>query len=449
MTDPTLKGDTVVPGPSEILQRLVRFDTTNPPGNERECVTYIHDLLSAAGLGCRLFAKDPDRPNLVARLAGRGNAAPLLVYGHVDVVTTAGQAWKHSPFGGQEIDGYVWGRGTLDMKGGIAMMLSALLRARREGLVPSGDVVLAVVGDEEAGGENGAKYLVEKHADQFEGVRYAIGEFGGVSLRFAERTLYPIQIAEKQVCWLKATLRGPGGHGALPMRGGAMAKLGRFLTRLDQRRLPVHVTSVTRHMIETLALKLPPPMGGILHELLDPALTAKALKMLAEKSKVFEPLLYNTVNATIVHGGHKINVVPTEIVVELDTRLLPTCSPEDVIAELRVVVGDDVAIDVERYDGASGEPDMGLYELLATIIGNSDPEGIPVPWLIPGATDGRHFHKLGIQSYGFTPMKLPPDFDYFSTIHAADERVPVKALEFGADALYRLLQVYGADTEIG
>lgn len=183
--------------PEELLQNLIRFDTTNPPGNEAECIFYINELLTGAGYKTKLVYKDSNRPNLIASLKGKDTAAPLLLYGHVDVVTTSGQEWTHPPFEGKITDGYVWGRGALDMKGGIAMMLAAFLRAKAEGLTPTGDVVLAILSDEEAGGACGAKYLVENHADEFEGIQYAIGEFGAFVLHMGHKRFYPIQVAVK------------------------------------------------------------------------------------------------------------------------------------------------------------------------------------------------------------------------------------------------------------
>src|ERR671917_1957852 len=190
--------------PAELLQRLIRFNTTNPPGNERECVEWIDELLREGGFETQILAKDPERPNLLARLKGRDQAPALLLYGHVDVVPVEGQSWRHPPFEGKNVDGLVWGRGALDMKGGVAMMLAAFLRAKAEGLAPPGDVLLLVLSDEESGGDYGAKYLVEEHARLFDGVRYALGEFGGFSLYVGRRRFYPIQVAEKQLCFLRA-----------------------------------------------------------------------------------------------------------------------------------------------------------------------------------------------------------------------------------------------------
>src|SRR6266568_4150158 len=182
--------------PAELLQQLIRFNTTNPPGNEAECITYIKDLLTEAGVQTSIIARDPARPNLLARFKGQGNASPLLLQGHVDVVTTENQRWQYPPFEGKEVDGYIWGRGALDMKGGVAMMLAAFLHAKAEGVSLPGDVVLAVLSDEEAGGNYGAKYLVEQHADVFQDVHYAISEFGSFPLYLGGRKFYPIQVAE-------------------------------------------------------------------------------------------------------------------------------------------------------------------------------------------------------------------------------------------------------------
>src|SRR5439155_474560 len=239
--------------PVELLQQLIRYDTTNPPGNEADCVAFLRGLLEDVRCEVELYAKDPARPNLVARLRGRGNRPPLLLQGHVDVVTTAGQSWSRPPFGGDLVDGWVWGRGALDMKGGVAMMVSAFLRASSEAAQLPGDVVLTVLVDEEAGGDHGAKFLVEEHAHLFDGVEYAIGEFGGFNVEIGGRGMYLVQVAEKQICWLKASVPGRGGHGAFPQRGGTMARLARFLGDLDRKRLPVHITPATRAMIEGMA----------------------------------------------------------------------------------------------------------------------------------------------------------------------------------------------------
>ena len=426
--------------PVELLQRLIRFDTTNPPGNEAPCVEFLRGVLEEAGCETDVYAKEPGRPNLVTRLEGMDSAAPLLLYGHVDVVTTAGQRWQHPPFAGELVDGYVWGRGALDMKGGVSMLVSAFLRARAEGLRPRGDVILAILSDEETGGDLGARFLVEDHPHLFDGVRHALGEFGGFSFELGGKRFYPIQVAEKQICWLKATIRGPGGHGAMVNRGGTMARLAKFLSDLDRKRLPVHLTPVAHELVKRIAAELPRPQRVALKALLKPRMTDRALRLIGERARTFEPMLRNTVNATIVRGGEKINVVPSEIELELDGRVLPGFGPNDLIGELREAVGDDVEIELVRHDPGPTEPDLSLFETLADVMREIDPDGIPVPLLQIGVTDGRFFSRLGIQTYGFLPMRLPRDFAFIGLVHAADERIPADALDFGADAIYRALQ---------
>ena len=428
--------------PVEILQRLIRFNTTNPPGNEEACIAYIRGLLTNAGIESTALTKVANRPNLVARLEGEGKSPPLLLYGHVDVVTTENQKWDQAPFGGEIIDGMVWGRGALDMKGGVAMMLAAFLRAKAEGLKPPGDILLAIVSDEEAGGDVGAQFLVEEHAGLFKDIRYAIGEFGGFTMHIGGRRFYPIMIAEKQICWMKATVRGQGGHGSMPVRGGAMAKLAQLLKRLDENSLPLHVTPPARMMFEAMGSAMGGTPGWIIRQLANPSLANTMLGLLGERGKLFLPLLHNTVSPTILHASNKVNVIPSEVSLELDGRLLPGFKPEDMLAELRPIVGVDVELEVVRHDPGPAEPDMGLFDTLAEILRAADPDGIPVPLLLSGVTDGRFFSRLGIQTYGYLPMQLPEDFNFAQTIHAANERIPAHSVEFGAQAIYRALQLF-------
>lgn len=431
--------------PAELLQHLIRFDTTNPPGNEAACIGYIRDVLAEAGIPSTILARDPARPNLVARVAGRGDAPPLLLYGHIDVVSTAGQVWSHPPFSGDLADGAIWGRGALDMKGGIAMMLAAFLRAAAGRDALPGDVLFAALADEESWGDYGARYLVEEHADLFRGVRYAIGELGGFTVYIGPQRFYPIMVAEKQGVAITATVRGPGGHGSLPMRGGAMARLGQLLQRLDQHRLPPHIPTVTRMMIEEMASALPGPLGDLMRPLLDPEHTDAALDLLGAQGALFDPLLHNTVNATIVQGGEKANVIPSEITVALDGRLLPAYTPDDMLAELNQLAGDVAEFSAGRSDiSPVSEPDMGLFGTLAAILREADPEGVPIPFMLSGITDGRYFARLGIQTYGYLPMRLPGDFPVVQLIHAADERIPVEAVNFGAEAIYQVLRRFGS-----
>lgn len=434
---------TPIPTPVEMLKRLIQFNTTNPPGNEAACIQYIQSLLTEAGIESQLYEQVAGRPNLIARLKGRGNAAPLLLYGHVDVVTTANQQWTHPPFEAVEVDGYIWGRGALDMKGGVAMLVSAFIRAKIEDVALHGDVILCILSDEEAGGIAGARYMVEEHRDLFADVKYAIGEFGGFTLAMGGKRFYPIMIAEKQVCWMRAEIVGPAGHGSVPIRGGAMARLGKLLTTLDKKRLPVHITPAVKLSLETLARELSGAPGLMIKQLLNPMMTNTILKLMGERGRTFDPMLHNTVSPTILQASDKVNVIPAQVTLQLDGRLLPGFTPDDMIRELKAVIGEDVQLDVVMHDPYPAAPNMGMFDTLADILRKADPQGIPLPLVLPGVTDGRFFARLGIQTYGYLPTPLPEDFNFTATIHAADERIPIEALEFGTRAIVEAVRRNG------
>lgn len=428
--------------PAKILQNLIRFDTTNPPGNEVECISYINGLVRSAGIDSKILYRDAARPNLICRLKGMGSAPPLLLYGHVDVVTTAGQIWQYPPFEGRIVDGFLWGRGALDMKGAVAMMLCAFLRTKYENIRLAGDVVLCILSDEEAGGNLGAGFLVEHHRDIFKGIRYAVSEFGGFSYYFKGKKFYPIEVIQKQICSIKATVRSRSGHGALFMKNGAMAKLAGMLNQLDKRYLPIHITPVVRALVEQMAAALPLHNRMLMRQLLNPLFTNKVLRLFGKKGRDLTPMFRNTVNATIVRGGDKVNVLPSEIEVMLDGRLLPGYSPEDIIEELKDIIDEDIELEVIRYDPGPVEPDMGLFDTLSAVLRTLDPEGVPIPFLLSASSDARFFSKIGIQTYGFIPMQLPENLDFTRLIHAADERIPIEALTFGSEAIYYLLKRY-------
>lgn len=426
--------------PAELLQQLLRFDTSNPPGNEAACVAYIERLLAMAGLETRIVARARNRPNLIARLPGAGNVRPLLLHGHVDVMPARNQRWRHPPFAGEIADGCVWGRGALDMKGGLTMLLAAVLQARTERLTPPGDVVLAILTDEEAESDFGARYVVERHADLFAGIRYAISEFGGFNLEFAGRRFYPIQVAEKQRCWLRATARAEeddGSSGSLD----AESRLAAFLATVEARRLPVHVTPVVREMIEAIAAGMPFPLGGVLRLLLRPWLSDRLLDVLGRRGARFDPMLHNAVD----NRENRVNTGPDAAVAELVGRLVPGCTPNDMLVELRSLAQDRVGLELLRQDFPMPvQPDMGLYPVLTDILRHADPEATPIPLLLArGQTNARFFARLGIQTYGWTPMRLPPELNFMQLIHSADERIPLGVLPFGTAAVLQALRRFG------
>jgi acetylornithine deacetylase/succinyl-diaminopimelate desuccinylase-like protein len=230
----------------------------------------------------------------------------------------------------------------------------------------------------------------------------------------------------------------------MPVHGGAMARLAEMLRALDRNRLPIHVTPVVRDMVQAMARVLPLPQRVALRAVLRPAIAGAVLDRIGSRASLLDPILHNTVSPTILRTTDKFNVIPSEIGLVLDGRILPGLEPDDLIRELRDLVGADVEVEVLRHDPGPPEPDMSQFEMLAGILAEADPGSIAVPLLLPGVTDGRFFSRLGIQTYGFLPMKLPEEFDFWHTLHAADERIPVEAVEFGAQAVYRALERFGS-----
>jgi len=345
----------------DLLRELIRFDTTNPPGNEEACVAHIESLLRNHGIEAQRFEQVPGRPNLVAHHAGANGGPPLVLYGHVDVVTTAGQQWTKPPFGAELADGYVWGRGALDMKGGVAMCVAAFIAAHESG--SQTPVRLVILSDEENGGDAGAKFLSLEHPNALGGAKHALGEFGGATQWIAGTRFYPIQVAEKQICWLRAHIRGHGGHGALGVKGGAMRRLGDVLRALDRKQPPVHIIPLVREWFEAMAAELPRGPSLVLRRMLDPRTADLAARAMGTRGRMLSRVIRNTVSPTIVHGSDKINVIPSEIVLEFDGRILPGQTPDDLIRELYDLVGrKNIELEVVRHDPGPPEPDLSFYE---------------------------------------------------------------------------------------
>jgi acetylornithine deacetylase/succinyl-diaminopimelate desuccinylase-like protein len=426
---------------SDIARRLVSTPTVNPPGNEEPAQDILASLIESAGVEVQRYELVSGRPNLVARLEGRGARSPLVLHAHVDVVGVDGQRWDRPPFEGLVEDGVLHGRGALDMKSGAAMYTHALIRAKTEGLVPSGDVIVILAVDSETGGSAGMRYLLDEHSEVLSDAEFAIGEFGAFPLHAFNRKLYPIGVSMKSYLHLRLSLRGRGGHGSSVVGSTVLGRLGRALERLDSASYAHHSSPVTEKIVESIAATVSADTAADLKLLLEPDSFDEALSRLGPESSVFAGMFQDTANPTLVRSGEKFNVIPSEATIELDCRLLPGRNAEQLISDVRQVVADDDLI-IEVLD--AGPPsetdfDLRLFGELASVLTDLDPSGTPIPFLFNESPDGRLFAEHGIQHYGYVPMDLPPGIQLLDLIHGPNERIPLSAIDFGAEALYRLL----------
>ena len=434
------------------LSRLIQAETVNPPGNEMPAIQVVKEILEQNGFGPDDFTiveSAPGRANLVARLRGDGSERPLLLSGHVDVVPVEREHWTHDPFSGEVIDGYVWGRGALDMKGFLAMYLQMFLQVRRQGLRLKRDLILAAIADEEAGFEHGSKFLVTQHPELVD-AEYGFTEGGGFTLHMGKVRLYAIQVSEKGVAWMKMTAHGKPGHASMPHDENAVVHLAQAIARLKQaRHLPVHITPTFSSMVDAAARQMRSPMRRFVPLLRSPAVVALLLRLAKGKSKVMlNALTTNTCTPTVLQAGSKTNVIPSEEYVHLDCRKLPGQSIEDVMREIRAVVGEAVTLELlQGSDGNESPADDPLYRLMEQATRQLDPGGLVIPLMMPGATDACVYAQAGIKVYGFTPGILPEDYPMLDMGHGHDERLPVSYIQSGLPVLWQVIKLWCAQGE--
>ncbi len=428
-----------------LLRDLIRIPTVNRgdgEGDERAAAERIAEEMRAAKLEPKILEKKPGRTNVVTRVKGKGDKPPLLLNAHLDVVEADASKWRHDPFGAEIVDGYIWGRGAIDMKHMAAMSarVMALLAERRAEL--ERDVIFAGVADEEAGCALGSIFLAEEHADEVR-AEYMLGEIGGFSLHLFGRTFYPIQVAEKGVCWVRATYEGEPGHGSMPRPDSAVVKLAEAIARIGRARLPMHPTRVVRDFLGGLARELPSPQRQVLGRLSTPALAGMILDLLVKdpgQKRSFGALLSNTATPTVVRAGAKVNVIPGKASVDLDGRTLPGQTDAAFLDELRAALGGDPQLEILRsLPPVEASPATPLFVRLAATLREADPTGHPLPYLIPGFTDAKAYARLGTTCYGFAPVKFDPthEVDFARMYHGHDERAPVDGLKWGLRVLYR------------
>ena len=436
-----------------LTRELIRRDSTNHgkgEGDERAAAEFIAEALGATGLSPVVLESADRRANVVVRIPGTDpDADALLVHGHLDVVPADPHDWTFPPFAGEIADCPVtgvpslWGRGAVDMKNTVGMVTAVVRYWSKLGLRPRRDIVLAFVADEEDSAAFGADYLVRGHADLFEGCKVAIGEGGGHTVHATTASgkaarLYPIGSAERGSAWLNLRAFGTAGHGSRPPRDNAVGALAAAVARIDQYRWPLHLTPVTQAAIDAIAQALEierTPGDTDTNEAVD-ALVAK----FGSAAPLVSPTVRNSAAPTMLSAGYKVNVVPGDASAGVDGRVLPD-GQDQFVATMDALTGDRVEWEYAHSSPPVSAPvDSPAFDALRSAILAHDPEGLVVPVCLGGGTDAKVFSRLGIDCYGFSPMRMPAGVDYPSLLHGVDERVPLEGLRFGVRVLDSFLR---------
>ncbi len=424
----------------QICRDLIRFDTSNygddsGPG-ERAAAEHVMGLLTEVGLDPELFESAPGRASVVVRLEGSDRSRPALVlHGHLDVVPARADDWTVDPFGAEEVDGLVWGRGAVDMKDMDAMILSVVRQMAREGRKPARDVVVAMFADEEAGGSMGARWAVDHRPELFEGATEAISEVGGFSVDVDGRRAYLLQTAEKGLSWMRLIADGRAGHGSQVNADNAVTHLAEAVARLGRHPWPLQLTPTVHALLEGVA-----QLTGLPFDPEDPDGVDRLVAALGPASKFVGATLRHTTNPTQLTAGYKANVIPGSAEATVDGRFLPGL--EDQFAQtVADLVGEHVRIERLHHDTALEVPFSGdLVDRMVESLLAEDPDATVLPYTLSGGTDNKSLSRLGIRGYGFAPLRLPADLDFAGMFHGVDERVPTDALRFGTRVLDRLLR---------
>jgi acetylornithine deacetylase/succinyl-diaminopimelate desuccinylase-like protein len=423
----------------EICSDLIRIDSTNTGDDattvgERAAAEYVAAKLTDIGLEPTVLESLPGRTSVIARIPGADRSRPaLLAQGHLDVVPAEASEWSVHPFSGEVRDGYVWGRGAVDMKDMDAMILAVIRQWHRDGYTPPRDVIVAFVADEEHGGLRGARFLVDNHPDLFEGATEAISEVGGFSITLRDDLrLYVIQTAEKGIGWMRLAAKGRPGHGSMVHDDNAVTALCEAVARLGQHEFPIVVTKTLRAFLDALS--------EVLGVELDPDNMQETIAKLGNISRIIGATLRNTANPTGLQAGYKVNVIPSGATATVDGRFLPG-QEEEFERQLDEILGPDIEREWVVHDQAVETSFEGpLVEAMCQALREEDPIAHPIPYIMSGGTDAKSFERLGMRNFGFSPLLLPPDLDFASLFHGIDERVPVDALKFGVRVLDRFLR---------
>ena len=418
---------------ADLLTRLIKLDTTNPPGNETLAAELLRDYLEAAGVECALYARVPERANLVARIAGRGSGPTLALLSHTDVVLADAEAWERDPFGGELVGDEIWGRGALDMKGEVAASAVALATLAREGWRGDGDLIFIAAADEEVGAGFGLQWLVEEHPDAVR-ADFSVNEGAGDRVELGGKVLYLCATAEKMSSPFELRVHGRAGHGAMPsIADNALVKAATLIERLGAFQVEPRLIPEVEGLLAALLGEVPPAPDAL----------ARAREIAPLAGELIEPLLGMTVAPTMVHASDKPNVIPALCEVTVDTRILPGETPEDAEATIRAWLGegDYELVNTERFGGTRSPIGVPLWDAVQSFVDAEEPGAVAAPICVAGFTDSHWMREaFGTVAYGFFPSRDMDSETAARLIHSADERVPVSDLELGVRFLRRAAQ---------
>ena len=422
----------------KILQDYIRIDTTNPPGNEIEAARYLQKVLEREGIAVHVEESAPRRANLWATLTGKGNAKPIILLNHMDVVPAEASKWSVPPFSGEVRNGYLYGRGTLDMKGMGILELMAFLYLKRQGILLDHDVIFLAVADEETGGTHGAKWVLEQHPE-FLNVEGVLNEGGGGVLQNGN-CWYEVSTSQKVICQVQLSARGEGGHASVPKETSAVTTLLDALEKIRRHNFPpILIPTVTEYYRRVAPLQLD-SLRPVFEDIEGALQREDPTVMELMSDPIHRTLTHHTAAITILRAGEKVNVIPTEATARVDCRLIPGIDPDDFLDTLKGII-DAPFVEVEAtFKGVDAPPsphDTPLFHAIEKALGLHDPGRIVTPHLVPGATDSRYFRAAGVNCYDFIPFRLP--MEERMLIHGIDERVSIENLKFGVEVMIDIL----------
>jgi acetylornithine deacetylase/succinyl-diaminopimelate desuccinylase-like protein len=435
---------------TQLLRDLIRIDTTNPPGNETAAAKFIADYIGKEGFKAEVIESSPGRGSIITRLRGTGEKPSLLLLSHLDVVAANPKEWTVEPFAGVVKDGYVYGRGAYDMKGMIAVEIMTILLLKRNGIKLKGDVVLAGTADEEQGGEEGAGWLVRNHKEKV-WCPYVINEGAGLAFKAKKGLVFPVQTAEKGIIWLKVKAKGTPGHGSIPNTAdNAVLRMNRVVDKLGNFKAPTIYVHTLKEFLAEMGKQDPSLEETFSRLLANPTQSEQILDELAKKDRALaeeiRPRTKMTIAPTMIHGGVKENIIPSECEAVFDCRILPGQSVDETVALIKALLK-DVGLDklsfefIQIHGGSESTVDTPLYSAINSVLKEIEPHCGVTPTLTTGGTDSRYFRELGSVCYGIQPM-IPdePNDQLEKRMHGIDERITIENLVFGTSVLYEAVK---------